>query len=46
MKNAGFLHFSKEEIEQAIEVLGKPLTVRGEALTLEEFAKLSDLLGG
>lgn len=45
LKNAGSLPYSKEQIEQAIEALGKPLTVRGETLTLEEFAQLSNLLG-
>lgn len=44
LKNAQNLQFSKEQIETAIEQLGKPLTVRGETLTLEEFAKLADLL--
>ncbi|MBQ9022564.1 MAG: 16S rRNA (adenine(1518)-N(6)/adenine(1519)-N(6))-dimethyltransferase RsmA [Eubacterium sp.] len=44
LKNAGNLHFSKEEIEQAITALGKPLTVRGETLSLEEFAALANLL--
>ena len=36
--------FSKEEIEAAIETLGKGASVRGEALTLEEFARLSNIL--
>jgi 16S rRNA (adenine1518-N6/adenine1519-N6)-dimethyltransferase len=44
LKNAGNLHFSKEEIEEAIAALGKPLTVRGETLSLEEFAELANLL--
>lgn len=44
LKNAGGLPWSKEQIEQAIEALGKPLTVRGETLTLEEFAQLANLL--
>ena len=44
LKNAGNLHFSKEEIEEAIVALGKPLTVRGETLSLEEFAALANLL--
>ena len=35
---------SKEEIEAAIETLGKGASVRGEALTLEEFARLSNIL--
>lgn len=44
LKNSQELDFSKEEIEQAIEQLGKGASIRGEALTLEEFARLSDLL--
>ncbi|MBQ7447374.1 MAG: 16S rRNA (adenine(1518)-N(6)/adenine(1519)-N(6))-dimethyltransferase RsmA [Eubacterium sp.] len=44
LKNAGNLHFSKEEIEEAITALGKPLTIRGETLSLEEFAALANLL--
>ena len=44
LKNAATLDFTKEEVEAAIEALGKGASVRGETLTLEEFAKLSDLL--
>ena len=36
------LNFSREQILEAIEAIGKKPTVRGEELTLEEFAKLSD----
>lgn len=43
LKNAAELYFTKEEIEDAITKMGLPLTIRGEALTLEEFAKLSDI---
>lgn len=44
LNNAQDLSFSKEEIVKAIESIGLKATVRGEALTLEEFAKLSDAL--
>ena len=44
LKNAATLDFTKEEVEAAIDALGKGASVRGETLTLEEFAKLSDLL--
>ncbi len=44
LKNSEELDFSKEEIEQAVAAIGKPLTVRGETLTLEEFGALSDAL--
>ena len=46
LKNSPELDFTKEEIEAAIETLGKGPSVRGEALTLEEFARLSDELCG
>ena len=42
--NYAGLEFSKEEVQTAIKNLGKPITVRGETLTLEEFAELSNLL--
>lgn len=43
LKNSPELSFTKEQIEAAVEKLGKGTSVRGEALTLEEFAKLSNL---
>lgn len=42
--NAAGLNVSKEQAAEALEQMGLPATVRGEALTLEEFARLSDLL--
>ena len=44
LKNAATLDFTKEEVEAASDALGKGASVRGETLTLEEFARLSDLL--
>nr|WP_305136285.1 16S rRNA (adenine(1518)-N(6)/adenine(1519)-N(6))-dimethyltransferase RsmA [uncultured Schaedlerella sp.] len=44
LKNSAELDFAKEEIEAAIEKLGKGASVRGETLTLEEFAELSNRL--
>lgn len=44
LNNASDLHFTKEQIAQAIEAMGLPASVRGETLTLEQFAKLTDLL--
>jgi len=35
---------TKEQITKAVEGLGKGAGVRGEALTLEEFAKLSNTI--
>lgn len=42
--NSPEINFSKEEIIQAIEALGKGATIRGEALNLEEFAQLSNIM--
>lgn len=44
LTNASFLSVSKEAILRALSEMGISETVRGEALTLEEFAKLSNLL--
>ena len=44
LKNSAELDFTKEEIEAAIEALGKGVSIRGETLTLEEFAQLSNIL--
>lgn len=42
LNNSPEIHFSKEQIIAAIESLGVPATVRGEALTLEQFAQLAN----
>ncbi len=42
--NAAELNLSKEEVQAALEELGLPATVRGEALTLEQFAELTNVL--
>lgn len=41
--NSG-IGISKEALSKALETMGLPLTIRGEALTLEQFAALSNLL--
>ena len=46
LKNAGNLPFTKEEIEEAITKMGEDVRIRGEKLTLEEFAKLTNILMG
>lgn len=46
LKNAPNLPFTKDEIEEAINKIGKEENIRGEKLTLEEFAKLTDILMG
>lgn len=45
LANAAGLGLTKEKVAAALETMGLPGTVRGEALSLEEFAALSDLLG-
>lgn len=45
LNNAPDIHLSKEQIQESIFALGVPVNVRGEALTLEQFAKLSNILG-
>ncbi len=44
--NAGELPFSKEEVLQAIQACGFSETVRGEALSLSDFARLCQTLEG
>jgi len=44
LNNSANLNFTKEKITEVIEKLGKGASIRGEALTLEEFAKLANLL--
>ena len=44
LNNSPELHYSKEQIAEAIEKLGTSPSVRGEALTLEQFAQLADIL--
>lgn len=44
LKNSAELNFDKEMIAEAIEELGKGSSVRGEALTLEEFATLTNII--
>ncbi|MCI8763679.1 MAG: 16S rRNA (adenine(1518)-N(6)/adenine(1519)-N(6))-dimethyltransferase RsmA [Lachnospiraceae bacterium] len=42
LSNSPDLSLSKEQIAQAILALGMPASVRGETLTLEQFARLAD----
>ncbi len=44
LNNAAGLPYTKEQIAEALINIGQKETVRGEALTLEQFAKLSDKL--
>lgn len=45
LNNSPELSIPKETIIESIEELGKGASVRGEALTLEEFARLSNIIG-
>lgn len=45
LNNSPELSYSKEQIAKAIEQLGVSASIRGEALTLEQFGRLSDILG-
>ena len=44
LNNFGFA-LTKEQIQTAISELGVPATIRGEALSLEQFARLSNIIG-
>lgn len=44
LTNAGNLGVTKEQITAALEQMGLPANIRGEALTLEQFGTLSNLL--
>ena len=44
LKNAQDLDFTKEEIERAVSVCGFPAGIRGETLTLRDFADLANCL--
>ncbi len=43
LNNSSEIHFSKEMIIEAINQLGRGPSIRGEALTLEEFAQLANI---
>lgn len=42
LKNSQELSYSREEIEEVLNACGIPLNIRGEALTLSEFAKIAN----
>ena len=44
LNNAPDIPLSKEQIQESITALGVPVNIRGEALTLEQFAKLSNII--
>ncbi|MFQ8667061.1 16S rRNA (adenine(1518)-N(6)/adenine(1519)-N(6))-dimethyltransferase RsmA [Anaerostipes caccae] len=46
INNSSTLHFSKEQVVEALDKMGLSPKIRGEALSLEQFARLSDLLEG
>ena len=46
LNNSPDIPFTKEEIQSALRQMGLSESIRGEALTLEQFAQLTDLLCG
>ncbi|WP_186422861.1 16S rRNA (adenine(1518)-N(6)/adenine(1519)-N(6))-dimethyltransferase RsmA [Lacrimispora celerecrescens] len=46
LNNSPEIHFAKEQITEAVESLGLGPSVRGEALTLEQFSSLSNYFTG
>jgi 16S rRNA (adenine1518-N6/adenine1519-N6)-dimethyltransferase len=45
INNAAELSFTKDEVVNALTQMSLPENIRGEALSLEQFARLSDILG-
>lgn len=45
LNNYGGINLTKEQMQQSIEELGVPVNIRGEALSLEQFACLSNIIG-
>lgn len=45
LNNYGGINLTKEQIQQSIEELGVPVNIRGEALSLGQFACLSNIIG-
>lgn len=45
LNNAPDIPLSKDQIQESIIELGVPVNIRGEALSLEQFARLSDIVG-
>lgn len=45
LSNASGLKVTRDQVVAALEQMGLSATIRGEALTLEQFARLSDILG-
>lgn len=46
LTNSPELNYSKEEVTEFLTICGFPATVRGETLTLPEFARLSNVMAG
>lgn len=44
LNNSGELHFSKEQVAEALKYMGLKESIRGEVLTLRQFGELSDIL--
>ncbi len=46
LNNAGGISYKKESVAEALRAMGLSESIRGEALSLEQFAKLTDILEG
>ena len=46
LTNSSELNVTKEAVQEALETMGLSATIRGEALSLEQFAQLSKILNG
>ncbi len=46
LNNDSKISLTKDQIQKSIEMLGVPFNIRGEMLSLEQFAQLSDLIYG
>ena len=44
LTNAGFLNFSKEQILETLEEMGRRADVRGESFTVSDFADFTNII--
>ena len=42
--NSGELNFTKDQVVKTLEEMGLSVTIRGEAMSLEEFAKFTNII--
>ncbi len=46
LSKSPYINIGKDSVQSALEEMGLDINIRGEKLSLEQFAKLSDLIGG